>query len=102
VTGDGDIDIDHAGVEFDLATIFGEITPEAEELAQRMTEAMRTPLAPGDPRRHHFIPRFFLRGFARDEQIMSVRLDQPAKRRRVSTAGMAGSAFDEHRGAQRD
>ncbi len=38
---------------------------------------MRTPLGPGDPRVHHYVPQFFLRRFADGDQIARVELRKP-------------------------
>ena len=59
------------------------LPPMSEEEQKHVDEFMaqvRQPLAPGDPRRHHFLPRFYLRRFAdADERLMIVPLDNPAK-----------------------
>jgi hypothetical protein len=51
-----------------------------EERARRLVEEACKPLGPKDPRRHHFIPQFFLRRFATDDgRIAVVSLDDPSK-----------------------
>lgn len=64
-------------LENDLADVLGE-TPESRAIADAMAEAMRTPLAPGDPRRHHYVPQFYLRRFARNDDLWRVRFDDPS------------------------
>lgn len=53
-----------------------------DAVALQMVSAMRQPLAPGDTRRHHFIPKFFQRRFAKDDQL--IRVDWTAR----ETAGL--------------
>jgi hypothetical protein len=49
-----------------------------------------TPLGPGDPRRHHFIPRFFLKRFAdASEQLAVIRLEDPANPRQQHVTDVA-------------
>lgn len=41
-------------------------------------DKIRKPLAPRDPRRHHFLPQFFLKRFVNEKhQLVVVRLDDP-------------------------
>ena len=60
--------------------IVRDMPPLSEEEQKRLEEfiaEIRQPLAPGDPRRHHFLARFYLRRFAdADERLMVVPLDK--------------------------
>lgn len=52
------------------------LSAEEEAQARKFLAPMRTPLAPGDPRRHHFIPQSFLKRFAdENDQLAVLRLD---------------------------
>lgn len=64
------------GFGFDLSPLL-DLSPEARDYANRLADAMRTPLAPGDPRRHHYVPQFYLRRFADGDQIARVDLATP-------------------------
>lgn len=62
----------------DLAQLFG-MSPEAHALGERAIAKMRTPLAKGDARLHHFVPRWWLRRFANDGQrVVTVTLAEPS------------------------
>lgn len=62
----------------DLAELFG-MSPEAQALGERAVAKMRTPLAKGDARLHHFVPRWWLRRFASDDQrVVTVTLAEPS------------------------
>jgi hypothetical protein len=50
---------------------------EVQPAAQRLADSIRTPLRPGDPRMHHYIPRFMLRRFAKDDRVARITLDAP-------------------------
>jgi hypothetical protein len=67
------------GFGFDMSPLLN-LSPEGEEMVRKMVDGMRTPLAPGDPRRHHYVPKFYLRRFAADDQIVRVRFDKPRLR----------------------
>jgi hypothetical protein len=67
---------DDDGFGFDLSPLL-DLPPEAEATVRAMIDAMRKPLAPGDPRRHHYVPRFYLRRFADEDQLARVRLEKP-------------------------
>jgi hypothetical protein len=75
-----DPDDDDFGFGFDLSPLF-ELSPEAEENVRQAVEAMRTPLARGDPRRHHYVPKFFLKRFADGDQIARVLAEKPRDHR---------------------
>lgn len=81
---------DHAA--FDPSVYLG-LPPGSDALmdaiARKMASAMRQPLAPGDPRRHHFIPKFFQRRFAKDDQLIRVRLDNRTERRPANVNDIA-------------
>ena len=47
------------------------------KLAEQMADSMRTPLKTGDSRRHHYIPQFYLRRFAKGDVLARVALDNP-------------------------
>lgn len=68
-----DFDVDAA--PFDPATVnLAEMFPATPE-AQEIVDRMRTPLAPGDPRLHHYVPQWWLRRFAdADERVVAVPL----------------------------
>ena len=53
------------------------MTKTDEKLGEEMAESMRIPLKAGDSRRHHFIPQFFLRGFANVDLLARVPLEDP-------------------------
>ena len=71
-----DPDDDDDGYGFDLSPLLN-LPPDAKEQVRRMAQAMRTPLRPGDPLRHHHIPQFFLRRFADGDRIARVPLESP-------------------------
>lgn len=48
------------------------IPPEYEQAVVEFVAKARSPLAAGDPRRHHFIPKFFLRRFADERDQLNV------------------------------
>lgn len=48
------------------------LPPEYEQAVLEFIAKARTPLAAGDPRRHHFIPKFFLRRFADERDQLNV------------------------------
>jgi len=50
------------------------IDPQWREPIKAILDATLTPLKPGDPRRHHYIPQFYLRRFAENEMVSLVRL----------------------------
>ncbi len=51
---------------------------EQEARARAIVDKARVPLAPGDPRRHHFIPQFYLRRFADErDRLAVVRFGEP-------------------------
>ncbi len=50
----------------------GPRSPEDQARLQAFLDRVLKPLAPGDPRRHHFIPEFFLRRFAGDDERLAV------------------------------
>jgi hypothetical protein len=54
------------------------LTDEEQARCDAFVAQIRRPLAPDDPRRHHFIAQFFQRRFAdANERLMVVRLDNP-------------------------
>ena len=66
--------------------------PSDEEQARIDTfiAEILTPLGPGDPRRHHFIPQFFLRRFAdASDQLSVTRLEDPNDPRRQHVSDVA-------------
>jgi hypothetical protein len=65
------------------------LPPEVERAVRRMVDQMRTPLVSGDPRRHHYVPQFYLRRFASGEQIARVRLDEPGRHDIANVSGVA-------------
>lgn len=65
---DAGFDFDDEDDEYELPPL----TPEQEAAARALIEPLRTPLAPGDPRRHHFIPRSYLQRFADDNDQLAV------------------------------
>lgn len=57
-----------------------EIEAAATQAALDFAARTRTPLAPGDPRLHHYVPQLLLRGFADErERITTIRLASPHK-----------------------
>lgn len=56
---------------------------------RKLIEATRTPLQPGDPRRHHFVPRFLLRKFAKEGVITRISLRDPSERHTGSVEDVA-------------
>ena len=61
--------------DFPLPPVY--MTKTDAKLGQEMADSMRTPLKPGDSRRHHFIPQFFLRRFADGDALVRVPLSYP-------------------------
>jgi Protein of unknown function (DUF4238) len=54
---------------------------ETQARLDALMKRARKPLAPGDPRRHHFLPQFFQRRFADDEErLVVVRVDGGCQR----------------------
>ena len=52
------------------------LTPEDQARVDALMDQARKPLSPGDPRRHHFIPQFYQRRFAtEDEQLLVIPID---------------------------
>lgn len=76
VFGD-DFDED-VGFGFNMSPLL-DLPPEAEAHVRRLIDGMRKPLAAGDPRRHHFVPQFFLRRFSAGDQIARVLLTEPKR-----------------------
>jgi hypothetical protein len=71
---------DDDGFGFDVDALFDQ-SPEAKAYADEWIESIRTPLADGDPRRHHFIPQCHLRRFADgDKRIARISIDDPHRR----------------------
>jgi hypothetical protein len=84
----GEDDGDPWNFDLDLSA-YRRISPEARAEAERIVSAMRTPLAPGDPRDHHYIPRWFLRRFSDDGAIIRVPLSDPAASQAASVETVA-------------
>ena len=57
--------------------------------AKALLDDIMTPAGPGDPRRHHYIPQFFLRRFAEGDQLVLMRLDDPENRVISNVANLA-------------
>ena len=60
-----------------------------DERARELLDDIMTPARPGDPRRHHYIPQFFLRRFAKGDQLVLVRLNDPENRVVSNVANLA-------------
>ena len=60
-----------------------------DERARELLDDIMTPASPGDPRRHHYIPQFFLRRFAKGDQLVLVRLNDPENRVVSNVANLA-------------
>ena len=52
----------------------------AATMTNDLVSRIMTPAGPGAPRRHHYIPQFFLRRFAEGDQLVMVDLENPTKR----------------------
>lgn len=67
-------------MHLDIDEALRTLSPEIAVEVQRFVKAARKPLAPGEPRRHHFVPQFYLRRFADNaERVAVVRLADPAR-----------------------
>jgi len=70
-------------------------TQEAEELVRRaegeaFARRVLVPIAPGDPRRHHYVPQFLLRRFANDRNLIAtISVDNPSVPRITSVGNTA-------------
>lgn len=78
------------GEKEDASTVeelFDQVPPEHHDAVRKLFEAADRPMAPGDPRRHHFVPQFYLRRFADgDGRLGVIDLHKP-KARRTATVG---------------
>lgn len=72
-----------------LEPIHRHLSPADMELGQQLLDELLTPLAPGEPRRHHYIPRFFLQRFAKDDMLIRVLADEPEERTLINTRHLA-------------
>lgn len=50
--------------------------PEIREETEKLFREVTTPLRPGDPRRHHFVPQFLLKQFAAKDRLHRVSFDK--------------------------
>jgi hypothetical protein len=63
------------------ATAMPPLSPEDQRMVDAFEREARKPLRPGDPRRHHFIPQFFLKRFAtKDEQLLVIPIGEGERR----------------------
>ena len=78
--GDQSKDIEHSHHSFSSADM---------ERGQQLLDKLLTPLVSGEPRRHHYVPRFFLRRFAKDDKLLRVLPTEPEEPKLVSTKNLA-------------
>jgi Protein of unknown function (DUF4238) len=68
----------------------------SDELDRVLAEG-RTPLGPGDPRLHHYIPQFFLRRFANeDEEVTTVGMNRRQRTAHVSRTAAVKDFYRTH------
>lgn len=65
------------------------LPPDQAQQVRREVENTRTPLASGDPRRHHYIPQFFLRRFADGDQLAVLRRSDSGRHRLSNVRDLA-------------
>lgn len=87
----------HEDRELDEAADFllSHIPRRVTDAIDRVLSEERTPLGPGDPRLHHFIPQFFLRRFAdMNEEVATVGVN---RRHRVAHVSRTAAVKDFYR-----